>query len=72
MKLAQISNTVRCERLRRGMTQQVLSDISGVSKGRIAHIENGRCSDVGVKTLSAVLEGLNMELKIQRVRKRKG
>ncbi len=69
MNLAKISNVVRYERLRRGMTQQTLSDISGVSKGRIAHIENGRCADVGVKTLSAVLNGLDMELKIQKRKK---
>jgi transcriptional regulator with XRE-family HTH domain len=69
MKLSKISTTVRYERLRRGMTQQVLSELSGVSKGRIETIENGRCSDIGIKTLSAILEPLNLEVKIQKKRK---
>lgn len=59
-----IGNLVRTERLRRGITQASLADMSDVSKGRIEAIEKGRCLEMGLNTVNCVLKSLGFSLAV--------
>jgi DNA-binding XRE family transcriptional regulator len=51
------------------LTQQQLSDITGVDRADISKIENGN-SNPTIKLLQRLAQGMNMDLKIQFVPKR--
>lgn len=66
VEISKIGNLVRLERQRRGLTQQTLADMASVSKGRVEAIENGRCLDMGLGTVSAVISALGFHLCVHR------
>lgn len=63
IELSKIGNLVRLERQRRGLTQQALATMASVSKGRVEAIENGRCLDMGLGTVAAVISALGFRLR---------
>lgn len=64
MRLESIGNHIRIERHRRGLTQKLLGEMAGVSKGRVEAIECGRALDMGVGTVNAVLVALGFRLDV--------
>lgn len=61
---------IGCEirRIRRisGLTQEELSERSGVSRGRIDAIENGRSDNMRFVTIVSLLDALGHDLRIER------
>lgn len=64
MRLENIGNHIRIERHRRGLTQKLLGEMAGVSKGRVEAVESGRALDMGVGTVNAVLMALGFRLDV--------
>lgn len=49
-------------RKRRGWTQEILADESGVSQTGISEIESGAITNPGIKTLSRLARALDIQL----------
>lgn len=64
-----IGALIRDERIRRGLTQEELGTRVGVGKAQISKIESGR--GLTIKTVTKVLEALNMSATIRLVDSRK-
>lgn len=61
--IANIGNTIRQERLLRGMTQEELGQRIGVGKSQISKIERGK--GLTIKTVQKVLDALNLTATIR-------
>lgn len=64
-----IGALIRDERIRRGLTQEELGTKVGVGKAQISKIESGK--GLTIKTVTKVLEALNMSATIRLVASRK-
>lgn len=65
MELAEIGMEIRAARRAAGMTQQRLSEISGVSRVRISHIELGDAMDIKFSSLRDILTALDLDIRIR-------
>lgn len=63
VELNNIGTLIRNERLRRGMTQEMLGLKVGVGKAQISKIENGK--GLTVKTVEKVMNALDLSAKIR-------
>ena len=63
MELAEIGRDIREARRAAGMTQQRLSDLSGVSRLRIGQIETGKAYDVMFSSLRDILTALDLDIR---------
>lgn len=64
MDIFDYGERVREERKARGMTQDELAEKAGLSRGRLNRIENGQIFDMKFATVVAVLEALDLSLRI--------
>lgn len=60
-KLAVLGEVIRAERDRRGLSQEALAGLSGLSRTHVGEIERGEVS-LSFSTLEAVSKGLGMPL----------
>jgi transcriptional regulator with XRE-family HTH domain len=59
-----LGEAVRKARKEMGLTQQELADRAGVARGRVDGLENERLADIGLVTLSKILEVLQLDLRL--------
>lgn len=59
--LATLGEVIRAERGRRGLSQETLADLSGLSRTHVGEIERGEVG-VSFSTLETVAKGLGMRL----------
>jgi transcriptional regulator with XRE-family HTH domain len=64
MDIWDLSGAVRKARKEMGLTQQQLADRAGVARGRVDGLENERLADIGLMTLSKILEVLDLDLRL--------
>ncbi|MGJ3242434.1 MAG: type II toxin-antitoxin system Y4mF family antitoxin [Opitutales bacterium] len=64
MKFKELGRAIRHARKAQGLTQQALSDLSGVSLSVIHKIEKGQ-GDLSLGSLLAVLDSLGMRCTVQ-------
>ncbi len=64
MDLIEIGESVRNARRDKGWSQDDLSEASGVSRARIAALENGRAAEFGFKLLTRILGPLDLDIKV--------
>ena len=58
-----MENKLKEVRKKRGMTQKELAELSGVSRGTIVAIENGKAKVTTTKTLQKLAKTLNASMK---------
>ena len=59
--LGALGAVIRDERLRRGLSQEALADLSGLSRTHVGEIERGEVG-LSFSTVQAVAQGLGMPL----------
>ena len=59
----QLGSFIHNERVRRGMSQQVLADLTGTGQKTISHIENGK-EGTKLETIFSLLATLDLEMKL--------
>jgi HTH-type transcriptional regulator/antitoxin HipB len=59
----QLGSLIHNERVRRGMSQQVLADLTGTGQKTISHIENGK-EGTRLETIFGLLATLDLEMKL--------
>lgn len=64
MKLHEIGQRVKSLRKAKGITQENLAKLSGISRVTLGKIEKGELGSVSVKTLDVILSSLGYELDI--------
>ncbi len=64
MKLYEIGQKVRIFRKEKGITQEKLAALSGISRVTLGKIEKGELGSVSVKTLDIILASLGYEIDI--------
>lgn len=64
MDIWDLGEAVREARRAMGLTQQQLADRAGVARGRVEGLENERLADIGLSTLSKILEVLQLDLRL--------
>lgn len=64
MDIWDLGAAVRTARRQRGLTQQQLADRAGVARNRVEGLENERLADIGLSTLSRILEVLRLDLRL--------
>lgn len=64
----QLGSLVHNERVRRGMSQQALADLTGTGQKTISHIENGK-EGTKLETIFRLLATLDLEMKLTERRK---
>lgn len=62
--LAQIGQVVRQARRSRRLSQDRLSQLSGVSRARIAALESERIGDITFRNLLNILQALDLDLRV--------
>ncbi len=62
MELAEIGALFRSARREHRRTQSDLARELGMSRATLSALEGGRCSEIGVRKLSALLEAVGLEL----------
>src|SRR6185312_5040642 len=70
MKLNEIGQLLKAARQKAGLTQAALADPLGMSRATISSIESGRCDEIGVTKLAALLDLVGLELTVTERRKR--
>ena len=60
--LAEIGKVFKAARRASGRTQAELARSLGMSRATLSALENGRCGEVGVRKLSALLESVGLNL----------
>jgi HTH-type transcriptional regulator / antitoxin HipB len=70
MDFADLGEKLRAARRERNLSQQDLAAPLGMSRATISAIESGRCGEIGVRKLSALLQqvGLDLHLGVRRNR----
>ncbi|MCK5295013.1 MAG: helix-turn-helix transcriptional regulator [Arcobacteraceae bacterium] len=64
MKLYEIGQKVKNLRKEKGVTQENLASLSGISRVTLGKIEKGELGSVSVKTLDIILASLGYEIDI--------
>jgi HTH-type transcriptional regulator/antitoxin HipB len=59
----QLGSLIYNERVRRGMSQQALADLTGTGQKTISHIENGN-EGTKLETIFSLLATLDLEMKL--------
>ena len=59
----QLGSLIHNERVRRGMSQQALADLTGTGQKTISHIENGK-EGTKLETIFSLLATLDLEMKL--------
>ncbi|MFT5138769.1 MAG: HTH-type transcriptional regulator/antitoxin HipB [Rhodothermales bacterium] len=59
----QLGSLIHNERVRRGMSQQALADLTGTGQKTISHIENGK-EGTRLETIFSLLATLDLEMKL--------
>lgn len=59
----QLGSLIQSERLRRGLTQKELAELSGIGQKTISHTESGN-SGTKLKTVFSLLATLGLELRL--------
>lgn len=62
MDLAEIGKAFRDARRRSGRTQAALSAELGMSRATLSALEQGRCVEIGVRKLTALLQAVGLDL----------
>jgi transcriptional regulator with XRE-family HTH domain len=69
--LIDIGNEVKLARKRLGLTQNELAAKSGVSRPRIAALENHRIPEIGFKNLIRIMNAVDLDLRVTTLNKRR-
>ncbi len=72
MRLREIGNRVRSERIRKGLTQARLAEEAGLSRATLNGLEKGTVRELGYHKLDAILGILGLELAPTRATKGSG
>ena len=59
-----IASAIRARRRLLGITQQELSERTGIARTRIVDLENDRLPEVGMRTIFRLLNALGLELQV--------
>ena len=59
----QLGSLIHNERVRRGLSQQALADLTGTGQKTISHIENGK-EGTRLETIFGLLATLELEMKL--------
>jgi transcriptional regulator with XRE-family HTH domain len=70
LRFHEIGFAVRSARVARGWTQTDLARAAGLSRITVNQLENGVCTDLGLRKALAVLAALGLELQIRGARQR--
>lgn len=70
MSLADIGLQLRKARIQAGLSQAELSGPLGMSRATVSAIEGGRCQEIGVVKLIALLEQVGLEITVAPRRRR--
>jgi transcriptional regulator with XRE-family HTH domain len=70
MDLGEIGNVFRAARREKGRTQTELAHSLGMSRATLSALESGRCDEIGVRRLTALLESVGLDLFVAPRRKR--
>jgi transcriptional regulator with XRE-family HTH domain len=62
MDFAQLGTRLKEARLARHLSQQDLAAPLGMSRATISAIESGRCAEIGVRKLTALLQHVGLDL----------
>lgn len=65
MKLYEIGNRIKELRKDKGLTQENLANISGISRVTLGKLERGEVSAVSIKILDILLDTLSYEIDIK-------
>ncbi|MEA1916757.1 MAG: helix-turn-helix transcriptional regulator [Campylobacterota bacterium] len=65
MKLHEIGIKIKNLRKEKGLTQEHLSKLSGISRVTFGKLERGEVSSVSIKTLDIILNALDYEIDIK-------
>ena len=64
MNLSDLGPQLREARQRSGLSQAELAGSLGMSRATVSAIERGRCDEIGVRKLAALLEMVGLELHV--------
>lgn len=62
MNLLDIGMALRTARREHQLTQTTLARALGMSRATVSALESGRCDEIGVRKLAALLESVGLEL----------
>jgi HTH-type transcriptional regulator / antitoxin HipB len=62
MDLVEIGKAFRAARRESGRTQDTLARALGMSRATLSAIESGRCDEIGVRKLTALLQSVGLDL----------
>lgn len=64
MELHEIGSQLREARRRGGLTQAQLASSLGMSRATVSALEGGRCNEIGVRKLAALLDLVGLQLTV--------
>jgi transcriptional regulator with XRE-family HTH domain len=70
MDLPAIGAALKAARHQSGRTQEEIARPLGMSRATLSALEGGRCKEIGVRKLAALLESVGLELHVAPRRKR--
>ncbi len=70
MDLETMGSLLKAARHESGRTQEEIARPLGMSRATLSALEGGRCEEIGVRKLSALLESVGLELYVAPRRKR--
>ena len=62
MDLAEIGKAFQAARHKSGHTQEALAQTLGMSRATLSALESGRCDEIGIRKLTALLELVGLDL----------
>jgi HTH-type transcriptional regulator/antitoxin HipB len=62
MDLREIGTVFRDARRKSGQTQEALAQTLGMSRATLSALEGGRCEEIGIRKLTALLEAVGLEV----------
>lgn len=64
MDLPEIGSLFKGARRRSGLTQSKLAQSLNMSRATLSALEGGRCDEIGVRKLTALLEAVGLDLRV--------